>query len=112
MRALVDDLFDVGQEAHVQHPVRLVQHHPSDVLQADVALLQVVEQTPGRGDQHIDTALEKGVLFAVTGSTEDQSDSHLEKTREITERGLDLRGQLAGRRENQDLRVASPRFQL
>ena len=50
--------LDVADEAHVEHPVRLVEHENLDVRQVDGALLVMVEQTARRGDQNVDAALE------------------------------------------------------
>ena len=45
----VQDTADVLEEAHVQHLVRLVQHHGGDLVHPDGAVLHVVHQPPGGG---------------------------------------------------------------
>ena len=52
------DLLDVGNEAHVEHPVGLVDDEDLDAHQHDAAALEMVEQAAGRGDQHVDAAIE------------------------------------------------------
>ena len=49
--------LDVGDEAHVEHAVGLVEHEDLDARKVDVALAVMVEQPAGRGDQDVDAAL-------------------------------------------------------
>ena len=58
LRQQREDALDVADEAHVEHPVRLVEHEDLDVAQVDGALALVVEQAAGRGDEDVDAALE------------------------------------------------------
>ena len=53
-----EDLADVADEAHVQHPVRLVEDEDLDAGQVDRALAEVVEQAAGRGDDDLGTGAE------------------------------------------------------
>ncbi len=52
------DALQVGQEADVEHAVGLVEHHVLDLVEHRVLGLDVVEQPPRRGDQHLDAALQ------------------------------------------------------
>ena len=47
LRAFLDDPPDVGKEAHVQHPVDLVQDEDVDLVEGAVPLLQVVQEAAG-----------------------------------------------------------------
>ena len=49
---MAQDALQVGQEADVQHAVRLVQHHVFHLVEHRVLGLDMVQQTPGRGHQH------------------------------------------------------------
>jgi len=49
-RQLADDLTDVGQEAHVQQAVGLVEDELGDRVEPDVAASHVVEEAARRGD--------------------------------------------------------------
>ena len=51
---LVDDPAHVGNEAHVEHAVGFVQYQHLDLLQVDVAPIDEVEQSAGRGDQQVE----------------------------------------------------------
>ena len=50
------DALDVGDEAHVEHAVGLVDDQDLDAGQQQLAALEMVEQAAGRGDQHVDAA--------------------------------------------------------
>src|SRR5690348_18068056 len=47
-----------SNKAHVEHAVGLVDHQDADVRHQDLAALIEVEQAAGRGDQHVDAAVE------------------------------------------------------
>ncbi len=66
------DLFDVGNEAHVEHAVRLVDDEDFDAGQEQLAALEKVEQASGRRDQHIGAAHDFDFLIA-EGHAADQS---------------------------------------
>src|SRR3982750_1936407 len=51
LRQVAQDALQVGQEADVEHPVGLVEHHVLDLVQHAVLGLDVVEQAAGGGDQ-------------------------------------------------------------
>ncbi len=52
------DALDVRQEAHVEHPVSLVEHEDFDAREVHVALALMIEQPPRCGDQNVDAASE------------------------------------------------------
>jgi len=54
LRQALEDAADGGQEAHVEHPVGLVEHQDLDGVEPGVRVLQVVEQTSRRRHQHVD----------------------------------------------------------
>jgi len=43
----------VGQKAHVEHPIDLVEHQNLDVIERAIALLHVVQQPAGRRREDI-----------------------------------------------------------
>ena len=47
------DTAHIGQKAHVQHPVGLIQHIDLHLFQRDEPLAHQVQQPPRRGDQHV-----------------------------------------------------------
>ena len=50
--------LQVRQEADIEHPVGLVEHHILDLIEHRILGLDMVQQAPGRGHQHLDAALE------------------------------------------------------
>ena len=60
----LEDAFDIGDEAHVQHPVGFVHDHDLDVGQDQLAAFVVIQQTARRRDQHVDTTVDQLVLLA------------------------------------------------
>ena len=99
---------DVADEAHVEHAIRLVQHQDLDAAQVDGLLLHVIEQTTRRGDQDLDAAPERRHL----GLHADPTVDHGGRARQVRTIGahafLYLSSQLAGRRQDQHARKASP----
>ena len=52
------DAAHVGQEAHVKHAVRLVEHQHFDPAQVDGSLADMIEQATRAGNDDLDAALE------------------------------------------------------
>src|ERR1019366_636948 len=96
-----DDVLHDGQEAHVEHPVDLVEDENVDVLEADGALLEVVHQAARRCDDDVDAALELAALVAVADTAKDGDGADIGEAGEITEGGLDLGGEFAGGLEHE-----------
>ena len=55
----LDDLADLRPEAHVEHPIGLVQDEDLDVAEVRDPALHQVEQTTGGCDEHVDPTLER-----------------------------------------------------
>ena len=73
-RALLDDPPDVRQEAHVEHPVDLVQDEDIDLVERAVALLEVVEKPAGCRGQDVHAAPQVRGLLAVANAPVDDGD--------------------------------------
>jgi hypothetical protein len=88
---------DVGQEAHVEHPVGLVQHQHLERRVVDVAEAHVVEEPPGRRHDDLRAASERALL----GTHLDPAHhGHRRQADVVAERQrllVDLQGQLARR---------------
>ena len=50
---LFDDAAHVGQKAHVEHPVGLVEHEELHLVEPHRALFEMIQQTSGRGDDDV-----------------------------------------------------------
>ena len=59
---------DIRQEAHIQHPIRLVQHKILEAGKPSVVAREMVQKPPGRGDENVDTGPE-GLLLRTHGDT-------------------------------------------
>jgi hypothetical protein len=57
-REQLQDAADIGQEPHVEHAIRLVEHEDLDLAEVDRSLPDVVEQAPGRRDEDLDAGSE------------------------------------------------------
>src|SRR4029453_12828347 len=71
------DALDVGNEAHVEHSVRLVNHDNLDAVQQELAALEMIEEAAGRRDHHIGAAIELAVLVIVGDAADQESHGQL-----------------------------------
>jgi hypothetical protein len=67
-----EDAFDVGDETHIEHPVCFVDDHDLNAGEQQLATLEVVQKAARRGDQHVDTAVDQGVLFLEADASDEQ----------------------------------------
>ncbi len=100
---LLDDVPEVGQEAHVEEPVGLVDDEEAALLEIEPLLLGQVEEPPRRADDDVRAGLDLGQLDRVADAAVEAAD--LEPDGPVEEQGLalDLDGQLAGRDDDQGL---------
>jgi len=106
-----EDLADVGQEAHVEHPIGLVEHEDRNLAEIHGALLDVVQQAAGRRDEDLDTRQQHlGLRFDRHAAVHDagaqrhraavRADRLIHLDRELSGRDEDQRAnRVAGRRE-------------
>ena len=92
---------DVGQEAHVEHPVGLVQHEVLDAGELCVGGPEVVEQPARRRDQHVHPGPERVLLRPHPDAAEDRRAGDGGVHGELVQLLENLRRQLARRREHQ-----------
>ena len=104
-RTFFHDAAHVGQETHVEHPVGFVEHEKFHLVQLQRALLQMIEQPSGRGDDDVRAGAQFIVLLAVTDAAEDDGGFQIGEAGEIVKRGFHLRGEFARRFENEHARA-------
>ena len=97
----LQDLFHIVDEAHVQHPVSLVQNKDLQVLQPDEPLLVQIHQTARRGHQNIHAAAQGLHLGILAHAAEDDGVAQGQVCPIGGEALADLDGQLPGGREDQ-----------
>ena len=98
---------DVGQEAHVEHPVRFVEHEELEPGQLRVRRAEMIQQPARRGDDDVDAAAEGMFLRSHADAAEDRGARQRRVDRHVLEVFEDLRRQLARRREHQRARRAA-----
>jgi len=103
---MADELADVGDEAHVEHAVRFVEHEDFDAGQVDVALLVQVKQPARGGDDDIDAVSQRGDLRRLIHAAENHRVFQGNVAAVGAEAVGDLRGEFARRAENQAARAA------
>ena len=104
--SLAQMLLDLGDEAHVEHAVGFVDDEDFDARHQDAAALELVEQAAGRRDQHVDATVELLVLVVEAHAADDQRDRELVVLAVFLEVLVHLRGEFAGRLEDQGARHA------
>ena len=103
---LPDQLDDVGQEAEVEHLVRLVEHQRVDVGEVERAAVGEVDQPARRTDDDVDAGLERVELRVVADAAVDGEDAEAAVGAGQCEVAGDLERELAGRGDDQRLRLA------
>src|SRR5581483_11224694 len=96
-----EDAPDVGDEAHVEHAVGLVEDQDLDAPEIDRLLVHVVEQAPGRGDDDVDAVGEIVGLRIEADAAEDHDRLEREVAAVVAHALLHLCGELARGNEHQ-----------
>ena len=71
-RGQAENALDIGDKAHVEHPIGLIHHHDLHAGQQQFAALVVIQKASGGGDQHINATVDQLVLFAKRHATDQQ----------------------------------------
>ena len=107
-RYVLDDLSDIGHKSHVEHPVCLVQDEHFQMRQVDGALIEVVKQAAGTGNDNLGAAFQ---LIHLRIETDSSINSHALESGPASQgaNGLvDLLGQFASGGNNQSPDVPAP----
>ncbi len=96
----------VGQEAHVEHAVGLVEHQHLEIVEPRVVVLEMVEQASRGRHQDVDTAAEGALLRPGGDAAEDGRPGLRDMGGERRQVLGDLRRQLAGGSQHQGSRGA------
>ncbi len=106
-----DELLDVGDEAHVEHAVGLVEDEHLHPAEDQVAAPDVVEQPSGRADHDVHRVLaERVALRLERDAAVDREHGGGHVRRRVGEVLGDLDAELARRRDDERLHAAGSRF--
>ena len=105
-----DDLVDLRLEAHVEHPVGLVEDQHADAVERDDLALDQVLQAARRGDEDVGVARGLG-LRGDRDAAVDRGDPEVVRRRDRADLGRDLRGELAGGDEHEPGRARVARVE-
>ena len=103
-RQRLGDAADVGPEAHVHHAVGFVEHEHLELREVADAAAHVIEQPARRGDDDVDAGLEGALLRLHRHAAVDGDARDGRVIREALDLVVDLRRELARRREDQRAR--------
>ena len=108
-RQEADDALDIGDKAHIEHPVGFVDDQDADIREEDLAAFEQVEEAARRRDQHIDAAVEFALLVAKALAADQEGRREPVMLAVALKGGLDLGRELARRLEDQRARHPRPR---
>ena len=102
------DALDIRDEPHVEHPVGFVDDKNLDAGQKQLAAFGKIQKPARRRDQDIGAPHDLGFLIAEGNAANQQRDVELMIDPVAGKTFLDLRGELAGRLEDQGARHPCP----
>ena len=98
-----DDALEIGQKAHVQHAIGLVQNEGVQMVKAGLVLSHVVEQPARRGDHDFDAGPQRFLLWPHRRAAHQNPDPQGRVISQPETHIVDLLGQLARRRDDEGL---------
>ena len=101
LRQQLEDPLDVGQEAHVEHPVGLVEDEDLDLAEVGDLLADEVEQPAGRGDEDLDAAAQRLDLRVHRHAAVHDGRAQRDRPAVGADALVDLHGEFAGRDEDE-----------
>mmetsp|Transcript_4688 Transcript_4688/g.11373 ORF Transcript_4688/g.11373 Transcript_4688/m.11373 type:complete len:384 (+) Transcript_4688:1033-2184(+) len=101
-RNLGNNLLDLGLKAHVQHPVRLIQHQVGNLVKSDLSRLQEVVQATRGGDDNLHAHTNVSQLRPLWSSTIDTRVANSRRSTKLVSLFLDLHRQLPSGGQDQD----------
>jgi hypothetical protein len=96
----VQDLVDLGREAHIEEAVRLIENQGPDRQEIERALPHVIQHASRRPDHDVGSIAKRSVLLRHVGAADDQRGTDAAPPTELIDHLLDLHGQLARRHED------------
>ncbi len=106
-RHVLEDALHLGQEAEIEHVVGLVEHQLLDLVELDVAALEVVIEPAGSCDHHVDATAQVVDLRFERNAADQTGGAQAVSLAEQLEEGLGLEGDLTGRGQDQTPHAAA-----
>ncbi len=106
LRQRVEDALHLRQEAHVEHAVGLVENEDLDARDVGRAPFEMIDQAARRGDDDVDAAAQRVDLRLHADAAEDRRGEHAQMLGVGADVLVNLRGELARRREDEHARAA------
>ena len=103
---LADNSFHIGQKAHVEHAVGLIEHEMLHVAQIERPSFQVIEQPTRSGHDDVGAATERLELLAVANAAVKDSAAQVTESRKGADRFFHLAGEFACGDKNEGTRGA------
>ena len=98
---LLADLFDIRDEAHVEHAVGFVDDEDVDLAQHQLAAAEMIHQAARCRDQHVHATIQLAVLIVEGGAADEQRHRKLVVFAVLLEILGHLGGEFAGRFQNE-----------
>ena len=109
-RSFAKNAFDGGQEAHIEHAVRFIQHDDADGGESDQFAVEEIAQAAGRRNNHL-RALPDGLQLAgFAHAADDYGGADAGARREDQERFVNLQREFARRAQDESLRARGQRL--
>ena len=109
---LGDDALDVGQEAHVEHLVGLVEHEDLHLRQVEVTTVCKVDDASGRADDDVNSVAQGIDLRFIRAAAIDGEHADAAEASGSLEVGRDLEAELAGRADDEGLGPVAVAFEV
>ena len=101
-----NDFFDVRQESHVEHAVRLVEHEHFQQPEIELLAADEIEQAAGGGDDDVDALAQRLDLRLFLDAAENRGHADRQALAVVADVFHDLHGELAGGGEDERLEPA------
>ena len=104
--------LDLGHEAHVGHPVGLVEDEHVELVDAQLAAVAEVDEAARRGDDHLAAMAQLGDLSLDVGAAVHGDDPEADGRRQRGQHVVDLHRQLTGRQQHEATRCGGAALEL
>jgi hypothetical protein len=101
-RKFIQDDPQRGQEAHIEHPIGLVENHNGGTGKIDQSPFQIVAETAWRRNNHFGPGLDIAQLVGLAHAAHNHDGADAHAVGELSECRIDLYGKFACRTEDQD----------